>query len=109
MSAAEKRVESAGASSTERGIKRRESSTLTGLAVLGGGEAHLALAAVPAGRVQALAVLAQVHVVRALIHVCKSATLLRVKRLWKSHPQIQLSIPEQEKPSPTKPSLQAHL
>lgn len=69
MSAAEKKVESAGESSTEGGI-RRESSTLTGLAVLRGGEAHVALAAVPAGSVQALAVLAQVYVVRALVHVC---------------------------------------
>lgn len=43
---------------------------MTGLAVLRGGEAHLALAAVPPGSVQALAVLAQVHVVRALVHVC---------------------------------------
>lgn len=46
---------------------------MAGLAVLGGGEAHLALAAVPPGSVQALAVLAQVHVVRALVHVCNTA------------------------------------
>lgn len=43
--------------------------TLAGLAVLRGGEAHLTLAAVAARGVQTLAVLAQVHVVGALVHV----------------------------------------
>ena len=43
--------------------------TLAGLAVLGGSEAHLTLAAVAARRVQTLAVLTQVHVVRAFVHV----------------------------------------
>lgn len=46
--------------------------TLAGLAVLRGGEAHLALAAVTARGVQTLAVLAQVHVVGALVHVWKT-------------------------------------
>lgn len=43
--------------------------TLAGLAVLCGGEAHLALAAVAAWGVQTLTVLAQVHVVGTLVHV----------------------------------------
>lgn len=46
--------------------------TLAGLAVLRRGEAHLALAAVAARGVQTLAVLAQVHVVGALVHVWKT-------------------------------------
>lgn len=55
-----------------------ECGTLAGLAVFGGGEAHLALTAVPAGSVQALAVFTQVHVVRTLIHVCNRAAECRV-------------------------------
>lgn len=46
--------------------------TLAGLAVLRWGEAHLALAAVATRGVQTLAVLAQVHVVGALVHVWKT-------------------------------------
>ena len=46
------------------------SCTLAGLAVLGGGEAHLTLAAVATRGVQTLAVRTQVHVVCTLIRVC---------------------------------------
>lgn len=42
---------------------------LAGLAVLGGGEAHLALTAVPSWSIETLAILTQVHVVRTLIHI----------------------------------------
>lgn len=43
--------------------------TLAGLAVLSGSESHLALAAVAARGVQTLAVLAQVDIIGALVHV----------------------------------------
>lgn len=43
--------------------------TLAGLAVLCGVEAHLALAAVTPGCIEALAILTQVHVVRTLVHI----------------------------------------
>ena len=59
--------------------------TLAGLAVLSGSEAHLTLAAVTTRRVQTLAVLTQVHVVRAFVHVWAG----RSKR-WDKHFKTQL-------------------
>ena len=50
-----------------------ERRTLTGLAVLCSGEAHLALTAIASRSVQTLAVLTQVHVVRTFIHVWNTA------------------------------------
>lgn len=50
-------------------MRQNECGTLTGLAVFCGSEAHLTLAAVATRSVQTLAVLTQVHVVCALIHV----------------------------------------
>lgn len=91
--------------------------TLAGLAVLRGGEAHLALAAVAAGGVQTLAVFAQVHVVSALVHVWKKdahgerpmSARQCLFTMWALVAGCVSSSPEQEKPSPLKPSLQVHL
>jgi len=43
--------------------------TLAGLAVLGGIEAHLTLAAVAPRCIETLSILTQVHIVRTLVHI----------------------------------------
>lgn len=53
----------------ENAMQQDERGTLAGLAVLCRSEAHLTLAAVASGCIQALAILAQVDIVCTLIHV----------------------------------------
>jgi len=99
--------------------------TLAGLAVVSRGEAHLTLAAVSSRSVQTLAVLTQVHVIRALIHVCRSTDrkslftsqnnavihvcfhrIIYQIKLQSSLGFEQPDVPEQLNPSPLNPSLQ---
>lgn len=103
---------------------QNESSTLTRLAVFCRRKAHLALAAVATWSIQTLAVLTQVHVVCTLIHVWIRTeqciiNLLCMELTAHTHTvaNIQLGfikivsavLPEQENPSPLKPSLHVHL
>ncbi len=73
--------------------------TLAGLAVFSRREAHLTLAAISSRRVQTLTVLTQIHVISALIHVCREIhkpptilpfmSSLKQKRCWTNKLKIR--------------------